>query len=434
MSGMAVNVTRTPRSDKWISVIAVLMIAAMATLMRSYVAIKLLLLSAFLLVFIFKLGIGGVRIIVYRRLAWFYLCMGMAGAAWSFLGLLHPSNYTQGSLEAFRLYVVWSFAFLVLYTLLRSLPSLQIIHASIVLAGILIPVLNLVGLYDQFSGSSVISDGMRRELEMEIGFGYGYAQYSSANILILFLIVPYLLSLQFRNDSGSFNSKITKLALVLSLTLVVLSGRRALWLVVALTPLTILILSRIAGSSSQLRIAGRRFLLAWTVASILGFGLLVLLPQSSEDVASLSRINEAFSSYDERTIQKPYLLKGFMDSPLVGSGFGASAGYQRSDERPWTYELTYYQMLFNLGLFGMTALGVLFSFYSVKVIQIFRQFKNESAVPFALVVGYCSLFIGAYSNPYFGGFDSLFFVGLLPYLSTFHRGFNEIPSYALPAD
>jgi hypothetical protein len=54
-----------------------------------------------------------------------------------------------------------------------------------------------------------------------------------------------------------------------------------------------------------------------------------------------------------------------------------------------------------------------------------RIFKRGSAIPFGLIIGLISLLIGSSSNPYLGSFDLLFFVGVLPYLSTFRRGFAE---------
>jgi hypothetical protein len=38
--------------------------------------------------------------------------------------------------------------------------------------------------------------------------------------------------------------------------------------------------------------------------------------------------------------------------------------------------------------------------------------------------------MGTYTNPYFGGFDTLFFIGFLPYLSTFRNGFDAPPAAA----
>jgi len=174
-----------------------------------------------------------------------------------------------------------------------------------------------------------------------------------------------------------------------------------------------------------MKTGGKRFLLACAAVSVVGLGTLLILPEGALDVPTISRLKQAFSSEDERTIQRPYLIAGFMKSPVFGSGFGAFAGYVRSDERPWTYELTYHRMLFNLGIVGVTVLGVLFSLYFATVVRQLRQFKDEATIPFALLVAYCSFFVGAYSNPYFGSFDLLFFVGLLPYLSTFQLGFHR---------
>ena len=169
---------------------------------------------------------------------------------------------------------------------------------------------------------------------------------------------------------------------------------------------------------------GKRFLLACAAVGALGLTAALVFPEGGLGSESVTRFKEAFSPEDYRTIQKPYLIEGFLKSPIFGSGFGAYAGYTRSDERPWMYELTYYQMLFNLGVVGMTVLGGLFSLYFVKAVQLLRQFREGSVIPFGLLIGLFSLVVGAYSNPYFGGFDSLFFVGLLPYISTFRHGFE----------
>jgi hypothetical protein len=109
-------------------------------------------------------------------------------------------------------------------------------------------------------------------------------------------------------------------------------------------------------------------------------------------------------------------------------GFGAAVGYQRSADRPWIYELTYYQMLLHAGLLGVAILGVLILSYGVFITSILRTYKHESAIPFGLIVGVISLLIGANSNPYLASFDLLFFVGFLPYLSTFRRGFTQVES------
>ncbi len=425
---MAVRVNRPFEGERWIAWLAILMIVSMATLVRAYVVIKLFFLALFLLAFLVSVYLRRTRIVVYPRLVWFYVWISLAGVVWAFVGVLHYRNYIVAVFDGLRLYVGWSVAFFILYTLLRAAPSLDIMHKSMVIAGVLIPIINFVALYDQLTGGGLISEGIRQELDMEVGLGVGYFQFNSVNISTMFLITPFLLSLQFRSDAGKPNSRLAKLALVLSLVLVVLSGRRALWVVVGLTPCAILLLSKLTGSYGLIKARGRRVLLAWAVVAVVGLGTILIIPEGAVDAesgGSLNRLKQAFSSEDERTIQKPYLIDGFLKSPLFGSGFGATASYLRSDIRPWRYELTYYQMLFNLGIVGVTVLGVLFSLYFVRVIRLLREFKGGSTVPLALLVAYCSLFLGAYSDPYFGGFDSLFFVGLLPYLSTFEHGFEQ---------
>jgi hypothetical protein len=399
----------------------------MATLVRTYMVIKLFFLVVFLLAFLVNAYLRRARIEVYPRLISFYCWIGLAGLVWAFVGLLHYRNYIDGALDALRLYVMWSVAFVVLFTFLRATSSLDIMHKAIVMAGIVIPAINLVGLYDQFNGGGIISEGIWEEMEMEVGLGNGYLQFNSINISTMFVIAPYLLSLQFRSDAGRSNSVLTKLALAVSLIFVALSGRRALWIVVALTPCTILLLSRLTGSYGLIKAGGKRILLACAVSGVVVLGTILIIPEAALDgeyTGSVTRLQKAFSSEDERTIQKPYLINGFLRSPIFGSGFGGYAGYQR-DDRPWAYELTYHLLLFNTGIVGAGFLLTLFCLYFVLVIMLLRRFKDGSAIPFGFLIAFCSLLAGAYSNPYLGGFDSLFFAGLLPYLSTFQHGFEH---------
>ena len=58
--------------------------------------------------------------------------MAVAGVIWAMVGLLHSGNFRVGVVDAFRIYVVWSVAFLVLYSFLRSKPSLVLFHTSMV--------------------------------------------------------------------------------------------------------------------------------------------------------------------------------------------------------------------------------------------------------------------------------------------------------------
>jgi hypothetical protein len=409
------------------SIPTVLLIASLATLVQSYIAIKL----AFLTLFLFAAVIDGAfreTIRVYPRLICFYLMVGIIGIVWAFVGLLNQETFFEGVTDALRLYIVWSAVFVVLYTLLRSQPSLQLIHKGLILAGILISLMNFVGVLDQVSNLGVVPESVSEELHQRIGLYEGYIQITSRNIASLFFLVPYLISVQVRADSVEAKSISTRLSLMLCLILTVMSGRRALLFVVALTPFIILIISALSGNLGLVKVGARRLFLGYTIVLAVGIGAVATQPKFLPELLYVQHIQDAFSTTDERTIQKPFLIEGFERSPIIGLGFGAAVGYQRSADRPWIYELTYYQMLLHAGLLGVAILGALILSYGVFITSILRTFKPGSAVPFGLIVGVISLLIGANSNPYLASFDLLFFVGFLPYLSTFSRGFTQVES------
>lgn len=414
----------TRLSRAMVSLTAVLFVAITATLLGSHSAVKLALLGLFGLAALVQLCLAG-RFVVYPRLIWFYLTVAVAGIVAAIVGLLNAGASPAAAVEGVRIYVAWSLLFIVLFTLLRSAASLGLVHAGLVAAGILISLINAVAIADQFLGWGLIPLGLREPMALIVGLNAdGVIRLNSTNIVALFVIVPYLVALHVHARAGAANSRLTKVALVVTLLITALSGRRALWLVVALTPLTILLLAGVTGGMGSLRKVARRAMMAYCLAAA-AFVVTAPLRTSSSDEASFVRhVRTAFSSADERAIQVGYLLEGFAESPVWGSGFGGYAGYLRSDERPWSYELTYAQLLFNVGLVGITVLGVLFAVYGVQVIRLLRHYPANSAIPFAIVVGIVSLLMGAYSDPYLGSFDHLLLVGFLPYLATFRSGFT----------
>lgn len=405
---------------------AVGLVVSMATLVQSYVLVKLAFLAAFLLAAAWSV-LRGKSVAVHPRLVLFYAALGVLGIVWALIGLQHGANHVTGATDAVRLYVVWSAAFLLMYTLLRAERSLEVWHWSMVWAGIAISLLNLAGLADTYFGLGLMSQSMRVELDLFVAARDGFFQITSQNIGTMFVVVPYLMASELRADSAGRYRWLSRLALVLALSVVALAGRRALWLSVALMPLGVLALGALTGSLGRLRRSARLALVAYGAAAFVGASLLPfaqVLPVRVTSSGAFGYLSAAFTAQDERTIQKSYLVEAFAEAPWFGSGFGSTARYLRDYERPWAgYELTYHQMLFNLGVVGTALLGGLVAAYLAMVVRLLRRHPDGSAVPFALLVAFCSLLIGAYSNRYFGSFDLLFFVGLLPFLSSFRSGF-----------
>jgi len=270
---------------------------------------------------------------------------------------------------------------------------------------------------------NLIPEFIRMEMDLRIGIHDGYIQVASQNVGALFIITPYLIAVKLRNDKHNIKSPLLNLSLIMTIAISVLSGRRALWLVMILCPCIIYLLSYFSNALNLINSTIKTAIKIYGATCIVLAFALVAIPGRFENIGSIKRLQEAFSREDERTIQKGYLIDGFKTNLVFGTGFGAYAGYLRNEERPWTYELTYHKILFNMGFVGTFALTGLIFLYFVKVITIMRKFKQDSLIPFGLLTGYISLLIGAYSNPYFGSFDYLFFAGLLPFLASFNKGY-----------
>jgi hypothetical protein len=396
---------------------ATLFLVSVMTFPRSFISLKLVCLGLLVLTGVTKAVVGR-PVKIYPSIVLFYCWVSIVGILWSFIGMLNGGEL-MGLIDNVRLYVGWSMAYIVILTLLRANDGVESIHAAIVYSGLLIVAVNFAGLLDTLFAMGLVDGSLRDELELFVGFHDGYVQIMSHNIGSLFFIVPYLLALQFRTDVVRLNSTLAKLSLFASLVLVVVSGRRALWLSVVLTPAIIWTLALLTGSWPVLARVGRR--LAITAAAAAPGALLIgLLGYAAlTELSVLDYLRSAFSAEDERTIQLQYLVRSFIEHPVIGSGFGVNAGYVRNQERPWIYELTYFQILFNFGIIGsMLVLAVAVAYFHMAASVVAQKLQN-SGQAFCMIVGLLVFLIGSYSNPYLGSFDFLLYLAMLPYLSTY---------------
>jgi O-antigen ligase len=106
-------------------------------------------------------------------------------------------------------------------------------------------------------------------------------------------------------------------------------------------------------------------------------------------------------------------MAGLSEHFFWGSGFGGVADVVRSDERPWTFELTYSRLLFNGGLIGF---GLLMLFYLAYLILALRKIRQSFHAPIyiSLLTGFLSVSIASVSNPYMSSFDFLFVLSIIP--------------------
>jgi O-antigen ligase len=191
--------------------------------------------------------------------------------------------------------------------------------------------------------------------------------------------------------------------------MLLVSGRRAFWLVCLLCPIFITVflkLSKIKVKFSSYLAPSVFMALVITVA----FSVFSLNTELITD-----RIESSFA-FNDPTAESNYLRKeqfdalvnGWKESPLLGAGLGASAkGSVRDNDAPWAYELSYWALLFQTGIVGFLIYTASIIWMIVKSISIIRKNKDASFMLAPQMVSLvCFLIINA-SNPYLAKFDYL---------------------------
>ena len=357
--------------------LAVTCITSMLCLPRSYAAIKL----SFLLLYVFQQCIKillGKKIYINGNILFFYTCVMMLGAIWSLIGLVH-GNPAEAIYDHLRLYIGWGLAYFIFLSLLR-MDGVINIHYSVVVSAIIIFGMNFFALLDHAAGFGMISDEIKKELDMFVGIHGGYIQITTHNIGSLFFILPYLTIFYFnKNKFEAAKLKNEKIALILSLIVAVISGRRALWISIILLPfifIFIQIMMDSSGTASVFKRTSQHKKMIWVLIVII-LSVIISVLLLSKGGETIGHLIAAFSAEDERTIQMGYLLRSWSDNPFWGTGFGGYAGYTRNEVAPWLYELTYHQMLFNFGLIGCCLITIIFISFCKKAINKMNKMSIE---------------------------------------------------------
>ncbi|MBU3601784.1 O-antigen ligase family protein [Polynucleobacter sp. AM-25C3] len=388
------------------------LLVAIMTLPRSYTALKLSLLMAIIL-----LATPQIRMVIgFMKkvdVIGFYCSVAILGCLWTIVGLIN-GGIIPSLIDYFRLYVGWSLAYLIMVSLIYIAGGLYIFHRAAVLSAILISLINIAGVLDVMYGFYLIPESVSKSLAMNIGFHEGYIQITSSNIGSLFFLVTYLIAIYVRKDTQLFRNPYTHIALVLGLICAALSGRRALWVTIALQPLVLLVAFIFAGGRNRFR---------FSFYSIFLYGLTIIFLVSAvsglldiDFTGTLEHLYQAFSDEDVRYAQRQGLINGFFDHLIIGSGFGGNI-FSPDDERAGTYESTFHQILFNFGIVGVSLILFIFFRYLRICLVNTKALYPLDGVSFCLIIGLLSFLIGAYSNPYLGSFDFLLYIAILPLIA-----------------
>lgn len=350
----------------------------------------------------------------------FYFTFSAIAIVWLMIGIYNGGR--QGAIDdGMRLYVAFSFIYCFLVMAALNFEYHEWLIRCLVWSSVIISALTFLIFLDAIFHIGILPSSFKDELQLNVGLHDSYSQVGSNNINSLFFVLPALISYwMFGSEGEGVSQKIVLMCIFLGILAAMLSGRRALLLVVLLTPV-------IAGFQYSYveRMRLSKSILVRTVALL---AVMTIVPialigyfyyHGNLNVANMEeRIYNAFGGDTVRVNQFYSLLSGFENNYLFGSGFGGVASVIRSQDRPWMYELSYMQLLFNGGLFGTAAImGLITTFYikAIRAAKNNRMYKSENV---ALLTGFVAFCIGNATNPYFSGFDSLIIIGLLPLLAA----------------
>jgi len=349
--------------------------------------------------------------------------MIFVGLYFSVYGLI---NNAPGALKVIPDYVVWPLVYIIILTshrinLLNGGIQRLIIYSTIILSayGLIHLLADLYVIPEYFAITPFKSE------TIGVGQYEGYIEMTlpgvnSLPFLIPFCIASLILNLTRNNEINHVKLYWLWVAVLLGLIFSLLTARRAVWLVILLTPFIYIFFNSINKTSffMKLNIKVKTFL--YTLFLFLPILTLVFFfVKSIYDFNIFGIINTFFSGFNissvnefERFEQFHSLLNGWADNPLFGSGHGSSAyhyGSVRSNDRPWSYELFYFALLFQVGIIGIIfyASGVIWVYF--QGVKIMQDNSGNRYLMLPFIVAMTCMFIAGGTNPVFMRFDGLWF-------------------------
>jgi hypothetical protein len=317
-----------------------------------------------------------------------------------------------GALRMSSVYVLWPAVYTVL---IAGAASERVLHGLTRLLVVSTIVICLYSLTYIMWATGWWPTALYLPLDQGQGFasGDGVMEFNLYSITSLIFLVPFVTAMLVLSSSDT--SPIGRLwlwmALGLGLIVSILSGRRALVLVLALAPLIAAALRillrdrRVRRRSSSLPAA------LGTAALVIVAGVVVRVGFGVRAGAVFEWTAAGFQFSSDpiammRASQSAELLSGWWQSPWFGWGYGAiHPTLVRSVEMPWAFELSYLALLFNTGVVGTFFYGVGMAFIFLAGFVMARSGHRLGPQLLAVLVGTTTFLIANATNPYLPKFD-----------------------------
>ncbi len=284
------------------------------------------------------------RIFLHRSIVGWTLVMVLTGVFGILIGSL---NDAPGALRVSTVYVFWPMLFTLLASGIRSRSTLDGLMRVLVLATFAI---GLYSLSFVLYSAGWLPWWLYIELDQgqEIGFYEGFIEFNLYSTASLFFLVPFSLAALLtwrRLRRPPVSRRWLWISVALALMASLLSGRRALWLILVLSPVITLAFYLRLGRR-RLRFRPKTVLVTAASVGVVVAALQFAVPYAYEFSMSsiVENVREAFDfdsdlSASIRQEQLRALVRGWLANPLFGAGHGASAaafGSVRSDDQSWS--------------------------------------------------------------------------------------------------
>lgn len=377
-------------------------------------------LLALLLGMIVSRGLNCGRLFLHSTVHLWTLFFVVVGLVFILRGVL---NDAPGALNVATVYVLWPIVYTFLITGVTDENVMSRLLGVMVIATFAITLYSLSFI---LNSSGWLSDSFYiplYEIEKQgILFYEGTMELSVVSMSSFLFLIPLLAATLLtwpKNMELPVPRFLFWIALSFGLVVVMLSGRRALQLVVVLSPVITIIFRCFLPKRDQ-RVS-RNYSFVKTFAGIITvlIGLLIYLNAvydfSLQNTLELYNAGFDFAgdrSASARADQFIALLSGWAENPLIGAGHGATAAVLRSSTHPWAYELSYVALLFHVGLLGVLAYtaGVIWIYW--MGIRVIRSGDKLGVYMLPVLVGMSCFLIGNATNPYLEKYDYMWVIFL----------------------
>lgn len=343
------------------------------------------------------------KIRVSKQVLFWFLIYFFANILFLLIGI---NNNFEVFYQLTPLKLLWPVLYLLIVVFVSSIKTNSLKFDNIMyMTGIIIPVMILF---------TYTFDGIHNTVS--IFFPYtrheyaGFMDYYSSSITSLFFLGSYSITRVLVSESRKSQRFIIPVVLIILVSLII--GRRALLITSFLTPVIFILVQMYA---KKINFKNRVFIkkkhLFFSLLTVFFIAIflytLPLFTGSNLRIFEILNGNEVFQN-NERWLQLESLIKGWIEKPVFGSGFGSNAEIVRSDIYLGLYELSYVALLFQTGIVGFIIYLGLYTWLIYKMAYVYKSTGNVEVLSFCL--GTVSIFIANFSNPYIDSFDGLFFI------------------------